>query len=76
MGDRWLGRRKEKRIWRKEEEIRNKGKKKKGGRKETRISPLAIFVKLNIRRFVWFWYLTISEVWYLGRNVDRLKLLS
>ena len=26
--------------------------KKKGGRKETRVSPLAIFVKLNIRRFV------------------------
>ena len=40
MGDRRLDRGKEKRIWRKEEEIWNKDKK--GGRKETRVSLLAI----------------------------------
>ena len=48
VGERRLGRRKENRGWRKEEEIRNKAKEweKRDG------LPLAIFIKFNIRRFV------------------------
>ena len=49
----WVGeRRREFGERRKRYEIKAK---KKGGRKETRVFPLAILVKLNIRRFVWFW---------------------